>query len=32
MSTRAVSSVSENVRLNKSLWQLTQRMSQLAAA
>jgi hypothetical protein len=32
MTTRAVSSVSENVKLNKALWQLTQRMAELAAA
>jgi len=31
MTTRAVSSVSENVRLNKSLWSLTQRMAELVA-
>jgi hypothetical protein len=32
LSTRAVGSVTENIRLNKSLWSLTQKMAELKAA
>ena len=32
MTTRAVASVTENVKLNKALWQLTAKMAELAAA